>query len=103
LRLECDEADISQWRALPNGLSTNLGAAALAEAHRLPIASHLFPEISIHLMAASPTAQILEYMPWAQPILSEPLIIDNGSIVVPQRPGLGLVFDDAAIEQYAVD
>ena len=85
------------------GITGWMRVAALAEAHRLPIASHLFPEISIHLLAASPTAQILEYMPWAQPILGEPLSLDNGSIVVPQRPGLGLVFDDGAIERYAIN
>jgi mandelate racemase len=85
------------------GITGWMRVAALAEAHRLPIASHLFPEISVHLMAASPTAQIMEYMPWAQPILGESLIVDNGSIMVPQRPGLGLVFDDAAIERYAAD
>ena len=62
--------------------------AALAHAWRLPIASHLFPEISVHLLAASPTALLLEYMPWAQPIMAEPLIIQNGSVVVPPRPGL---------------
>jgi L-alanine-DL-glutamate epimerase-like enolase superfamily enzyme len=85
------------------GVTGWMRVAALAEAHRLPIASHLFPEISIHLLAASPTAQILEYMPWAQPIMSEPLQIENGAALVPQRPGLGMVFNDAAIERYAID
>jgi mandelate racemase len=84
------------------GVTGWMQVAALAEAHRLPIASHLFPEISIHLLAASPTAHMLEYMPWAQPIMAEPLRIENGSVALPHRPGLGLVFDDAAIERYAV-
>jgi mandelate racemase len=85
------------------GVTGWMRVAALAEAHRLPLASHLFPEISVHLLAASPTARILEYMPWAQPIMAEPMLVENGLVVMPSRPGLGLVFDDAAIERYAVE
>jgi mandelate racemase len=84
------------------GVTGWMQVAALAEVHRLPLASHLFPEISIHLLAASPTAQLLEYMPWAQPIMAEPLTIEDGSVLVPPRPGLGLVFDDDAIARYGV-
>ena len=69
----------------------------------LPIASHLFPEISVHLLAASPTTHILEYMPWAQPIMAEKLPIEDGAVFVPARPGLGLIFDDHAIEQLAFE
>ncbi|MGE3267567.1 MAG: enolase C-terminal domain-like protein [Chloroflexota bacterium] len=85
------------------GVTGWMRVAALAEARRLPIASHLFPEISVHLLAASPTAHILEYMPWAQPIMAEKLVIQNGAAYVPPRPGLGLVFDDAAIERFAFE
>lgn len=85
------------------GVTGWMRVAAMAEAARLPLASHLFPEISVHLLAASPTAHILEYMPWAQPILGEKLQILEQSVVVPARPGLGLVFDDAAIEHWSFD
>lgn len=76
--------------------------AAIADAWRLPLASHLFPEISVHVLAASPTAALLEYMPWAQPLLAEKMEIHQGLIEVPARPGLGLVFDDAQVERYVV-
>lgn len=79
------------------GITGWMRVAAMAEAARLPIASHLFPEISVHLLAASPTTHILEYMPWAQPIMAEKLTIQDGAVFVPARPGLGLVFDDHAI------
>jgi mandelate racemase len=83
------------------GVTGWMRVAALAEGRRLPIASHLFPEISMHVLAASSTAYILEYVPWAQPIMAEPLQIENGTVVISPRPGLGLVFDDATIEQLA--
>ena len=76
--------------------------AAMADVWKLPLASHLFPEISVHVMAASPTAALLEYMPWAQPLMGEKMELHEGLVEVPMRPGLGLVFDDAAIERYAV-
>ena len=76
--------------------------AAIADAWKLPLASHLFPEISVQAMAASPTAVLLEYMPWAQPLMGEKLEVRDGLVEVPPRPGLGLVFDEAAIERYAV-
>ncbi len=85
------------------GITGWMRVAALAEARRVPIASHLFPEISMHVLVASPTAQILEYVPWAQPIMGEPMVIHEGAAIVSPRPGLGLVFDDAAIERYAFD
>ena len=85
------------------GITGWMRVAAMAEAARLPIASHLFPEISVHVMAASPTAHSLEFMPWAQPIMAEKLMLQDGAIVLPARPGLGLVFDDHVIGHLAYD
>jgi len=76
-------------------------AAALAEAAGLPISSHLFPEISAHLLAASPTAHWLEYVDWAEPILQTPLRIDNGEAVIADVPGSGVEWNEAAIERFA--
>ena len=76
--------------------------AAIADVWKVPLASHLFPEVSVHAMAASPTAVLLEYMPWTQPLMGEKLELHEGLVEVPMRPGLGLVFDEAAIERYAV-
>jgi len=84
------------------GITGWMRVAAIAEAWKLPIASHLFPELSVHVMAASSTAGLLEYMPWAQPLMAEKLEIEDGFVSVPMRPGLGLVFDEVAIARYAV-
>ena len=68
-------------------------AAALAATHRVAMSSHLFPEISVHLLSATPTCHFLEYVDWADKIVEEPLAIDDGCAVVPQRPGNGLTWD----------
>jgi mandelate racemase len=77
-------------------------AAALADAHRIKMSSHLFPEISAHLLTATPTRHFLEYVDWADRIVREPLKIVGGQAIVPDRPGNGLVWDDAAVARYRV-
>ncbi len=75
-------------------------AASLAAARRIRMSSHLYPEISAHLLAATPTAHYLEYVDWADEILQEPLRIENGHAVPSTKPGNGLVWDNAAVERY---
>jgi mandelate racemase len=84
------------------GVTGWLRAAALAEAHGLPLSSHLFPEISAHLLAASPTAHWLEYVDWAEPVLQTPLRIDKGEAVIADVPGTGIEWNDGAVRQFLV-
>ena len=77
-------------------------AAALAATHRIAMSSHLFPEVSAHLLAATPTCHFLEYVDWADKIVVEPLAIADGFAVVPDRPGNGLTWDKSAVEKYRV-
>jgi mandelate racemase len=84
------------------GVTGWLRAAALAATHRIAMSSHLFPEVSAHLLAATPTAHFLEYMDWADRILAQPLEIMDGFAVVPQRPGNGLTWDAKAVEKYRI-
>ena len=55
------------------GVSGWIQAAGIAAAHGIEMSSHLLPEISAHLLAASPTCHYLEYVDWADAILEEPL------------------------------
>ena len=76
------------------------GAAALAAARAVPMSSHLFPEISAHLLAVTPTAHWLEYVDWAGAIVEEPLAIVAGHAVIPARPGNGLAWNKEAVGRY---
>jgi mandelate racemase len=82
------------------GVTGWLRAAALAATHRIEMSSHLYPEVSAHLLAATPTCHFLEYVDWADKILAEPLEIVDGFAVVPQRAGNGLIWDEKAVEKY---
>ncbi|MEV6901086.1 enolase C-terminal domain-like protein [Amycolatopsis sp. NPDC051372] len=77
-------------------------AAALAGTRGTPLSSHLFPEVSVHLLAATPTAHWLEYVDWAAPILREPLRIADGHATPSDRPGNGLEWDSEAVARYRV-
>ena len=78
------------------------GAAALAAACGIKMSSHLFPEVSAHLLAATPTCHFLEYVDWADRIVCEPLRIVDGRAIVPERPGNGMVWDQAAVARYRI-
>ena len=84
------------------GVTGWLRAAALAATSRIEMSSHLYPEVSAHLLAATPTRHFLEYVDWADKILQEPLEIADGCAVVPQRPGNGLAWDRKAVEKYRI-
>lgn len=75
-------------------------AAGIAAAYNREISSHLFPEISAHLLSASPNAHWLEYVDWAEPLLQEPLKILDGMATISGKPGNGLRWDISAVEKY---
>jgi mandelate racemase len=85
------------------GVSGWLRVASLARDARVPLSSHLYPEVSVHLLAASSTAHWLEYVDWAEPFLAEPLLISGGAARVPERRGTGVEWDEGALARYAIE
>ena len=84
------------------GPSEFMKAASLAEAFNLPVSNHLYPEMSIGLLAAIPNAQILEHMPWVSAVYKQRIELDaQGRAIVPDRPGWGFDFDPAVIKKYS--
>ncbi|HSB60184.1 MAG TPA: enolase C-terminal domain-like protein, partial [Vicinamibacteria bacterium] len=61
-----------------------------------------FQEVSAHLLAVSPTADWLEYMPLADPVLRDPLVPAGGAVTAPDRLGIGLEWDEDAVRRYMV-
>ena len=77
-------------------------AAALASAAGIEMSSHIFPEVSAHLLAATPTCHWLGYVDWAAPILAEPLRIVDDLAQVPDRTGSGVAWDSDAVKRYRI-
>jgi mandelate racemase len=81
------------------GVTGWLQAAGIAAAHGIEMSSHLMPEISAHLLCATPTCHWLEYVDWADAIVQEPLIIRDGMVVTSERTGSGIAWDEAKLKR----
>lgn len=75
-------------------------AARLAAEHSVPMSSHLFPEASAHLLAVTPTCHFLEYVDWANAVLAEPLVVRDGTALIADRPGTGVLWNEEAVKRY---
>ncbi len=84
------------------GVTGWMRAAALAQGAGMEMSSHLFPEASCHLLAVTPTCHWLEYVDWADAILQDPVQVVDGHARIPQRPGLGMRWDEKAVKRYAL-
>jgi L-talarate/galactarate dehydratase len=84
------------------GITQWMKVAGMAEAFNLPVVSHLVPELHVHLVAAVPNGLTVEYMPWTLRLYEETPRLEQGQLVVPDKPGLGLAFDAAALKRYQV-
>jgi len=84
------------------GVTGWMHGAAIAEAAGIEVSSHLFPEVSVHLLAATPTAHWLEYVDWAAPILARPLTVVDGHVTPPDRPGAGIAWNEDAVRAYTM-
>jgi L-alanine-DL-glutamate epimerase-like enolase superfamily enzyme len=98
--------------AWSGGFSEGRRVAAYAQAHHRMVAPHAFAGAvllvaSLHFAAAIPNGLLLE---WDQnpnalrdELLKEPLRLEpDGTVKLPERPGLGIELDRAAVERYRV-
>jgi L-alanine-DL-glutamate epimerase-like enolase superfamily enzyme len=83
---------ITPWRRI----------AALAQAYQVPVCGHVIPEIHVHLLSAIPHAFMVEYVPRSAAILRQMPALEDGCLVAPQSPGLGLELDEAALRRHRV-
>ncbi|HEY0811982.1 MAG TPA: enolase C-terminal domain-like protein [Pseudonocardia sp.] len=84
------------------GVTGWLAAAAIADAAGIPVSSHLYPEVSAHLLAATPSAHWLEYVDWATPVLLEPPSVADLALSATEAPGVGMRWDEEAVAHYRV-
>jgi len=78
------------------GVTGWMRAAALAQGAGMEMSSHLFPEVSAHLLCATPTCHWLEFVDWAGPILEEPLRVKDGMVMPPAT----LAWNEQAVQKY---
>ena len=90
------------------GVSEWLKVARAAEVFDVPVAPHWHADLHVHLAAAAGNCLTVEYFRLEEDIynferiLAERLQPTNGQIALPQRPGVGLALDEAAIARFTM-
>lgn len=72
------------------GITPMLKVMALAAQARLRLAPHFSMELHVHLAAAYPHGPWVEHFDWLDPLFEDRLVIRDGLMHLPDRPGLGL-------------
>ncbi|MFO1539238.1 MAG: mandelate racemase/muconate lactonizing enzyme family protein [Chloroflexota bacterium] len=90
------------------GLSEAARICALAGAAGVPVFPHVFPEVHVHLGAAFPGIAMVEMTDPAYQtetlyqLFRAWVRYEDGVLIAPDRPGLGVELDPDAIERFAV-
>ncbi|KXF81890.1 mandelate racemase/muconate lactonizing enzyme family protein [Enterovibrio coralii] len=84
------------------GLSEMRKTAALASAYHVPISTHIFTEHSLAIAGSAPNCRSVEHMPWFESLFNEEMIVREGKLTIPHRPGCGFTFNHRAIAKMKV-
>jgi L-alanine-DL-glutamate epimerase-like enolase superfamily enzyme len=81
------------------GVTVFMKVCHLAEAFNLPVTSHGAHDLTVHLLAAAPNRSYLEAHGFGlDRFIAEPLRIEEGVAIAPERPGHGVEFDWKGLE-----
>ena len=111
--IDRDAYDILQFDCSFTGLTEAWNIARIAQSRRKPVVNHnwqsSFPWLAnIHFTASNPKMEILEYNNHYNPfrddgIFAEPLVMENGYAMVPDKPGLGVEIIEDAERKFPYD
>jgi L-alanine-DL-glutamate epimerase-like enolase superfamily enzyme len=82
------------------GYSEMRRATALAAEAGMPVSTHFFTEQSLTVAASTPGCASVEHIDWFAPLFTEQVELVDGNLLVPDRPGTGFRFDEAARARY---
>ena len=92
-----------------NGAWESVRIASLADAYDVNIAPHNFYGdlgnlMSAHVAAAVPNLRIMEFeaddMPWNHDFVTDRIVVENGEMLVPNRPGWGTEINEEALKAH---
>lgn len=84
------------------GITPWLKTAHLAECFNVKVAPHFLMELHLSLCCAVPNALILEYIPQLDRLTTSRVQIEDGCALAPSSPGLGIDWDDEAIDALTI-
>lgn len=90
------------------GITEFRKVAGLAAGYDVPLYPHWMHHLHVSLVAAIPNAVMVEYFPDLSvlnlgEVLQNPIRAEHGTLPVPQEPGIGVIFDEQAVDRVAVD
>lgn len=90
------------------GITEFKKVAALAAGYNIPCYPHWMHHLNVSIVAAIPSAAMVEYFPDLSvlnlgEVLRDPIKASGGTLPLPEEPGIGVVFDQAALDRFAVD
>jgi L-alanine-DL-glutamate epimerase-like enolase superfamily enzyme len=85
------------------GVTTFMKVCHLAEAFNLPVTSHGAHDVTVHLLAAVPNRSYLEAHGFGlDRFIAEPLRLEAGAAIAPDRPGHGVELDWKSLDAVRV-
>lgn len=109
--IEARAADILQPDpAIAGGITEVVRIAALASAHQLTLAPHLWGSAllfaaGLHIAAATPNAVTLEYSmgfnPFLRGLSPDEFTIKDSEVAIPDKPGLGVTINEDFVREHA--
>ena len=96
--------------ARAGGITEIKKITSLAAQHKVPVSFHTWGDgvalaASVHLSAALKDCIVMEldytYNPLREELLREPFKVQNGFLIPPERPGLGIELNPNALERFA--
>jgi L-talarate/galactarate dehydratase len=102
--LRAEAADILQPDIIRvGGITEMVKVATLADVANRPVEPHHMMESSIQVVCGVLESASIEYIPWVASAFAEPMLIKNGHMFPPQKPGLGLEITEEIIRRFRVD
>ncbi|MGH7817319.1 MAG: mandelate racemase/muconate lactonizing enzyme family protein [Candidatus Binatia bacterium] len=96
--------------ARAGGITEIRKITALAAKHNVPVSFHTWGDgvalaASVHLSAALRDSIVMEfdytYNPLREELLREPFKVENGCLIPPDKPGLGIELNQEALQRFA--
>jgi L-alanine-DL-glutamate epimerase-like enolase superfamily enzyme len=84
------------------GITPWLKVAHTAEAFNVTVCPHFLMELHVSLVAAIPNGGYVEHIPQLRAVTRAEMMIVDGYAVPPSAPGLGIEWDDDALENLRV-
>jgi len=84
------------------GITEWMQISQMAQLNDIKVSPHFVMDLHPALVASIPNGLYIEYIPWLRKLFKNPLEVVDGTVMPPERPGIGLEFDEAAIKKYSV-